>query len=520
MCSHKMHLAAFILTLAVSVGAAPKNPQRIVGGSVTTIGQYPEMASMLINWSGSIFSQACGGSIINARSILSAAHCFFGDVASRWRVRVGSIHANSGGVVHELNLIILHENYITSTLDNDIAILRTSTYIVYNNIVRPAVIAGTAYNLYDNSVVWAVGWGSTSVGGTLSEELRHVQIWSINQATCRNIYSEIGLTVTDNMLCSGWLDVGGRDQCQGDSGGPLFHDRVVVGICSLGHQCALARYPGVNTRVSRYTRWIQANALFKMRIILVLYLIGVAAVVAVPRNPQRIVGGAVTDISRYPEITSLLYSWNGVIFSQACGGTILNQRSILSAAHCFVGDLVSRWRIRVGSSYANSGGIIHGVSNIVLHQKYNIVTQDNDIAILHTVYNIVYNNFVKAASILGPNFNLGYNEEVWAAGWGAVAYNGPPSEQLRHVLVWTVNHTECADRYREVKLDVTPNMLCSGWLDVGGRDQCQGDSGGPLYYNGVVVGIASWGLDCGNPYFPGVNTRVSNYFYWISINII
>lgn len=61
------------------------------------------------------------------------------------------------------------------------------------------------------------------------------------------------------MLCSGWLDVGGRDQCQGDSGGPLIHNNVVVGVCSWGHSCAQPRYPGVNTRVSRYTAWIQAT---------------------------------------------------------------------------------------------------------------------------------------------------------------------------------------------------------------------------------------------------------------------
>lgn len=62
------------------------------------------------------------------------------------------------------------------------------------------------------------------------------------------------------MLCSGWLDVGGRDQCQGDSGGPLIHNNVIVGICSWGNQCALPRYPGVNTRVSRVSAWIVANA--------------------------------------------------------------------------------------------------------------------------------------------------------------------------------------------------------------------------------------------------------------------
>lgn len=62
--------------------------------------------------------------------------------------------------------------------------------------------------------------------------------------------------ITDNMLCSGWLDVGGRDQCVGDSGGPLIHNDIVVGVCSWGYGCGSPRFPGVNTRVSRFTSWI------------------------------------------------------------------------------------------------------------------------------------------------------------------------------------------------------------------------------------------------------------------------
>lgn len=70
----------------------------------------------------------------------------------------------------------------------------------------------------------------------------------------------IGKVITDNMVCVGWIDVGGRDQCQGDSGGPLYHEGNVVGICSWGKECALREYPGVNTRISKFTPWIQVNA--------------------------------------------------------------------------------------------------------------------------------------------------------------------------------------------------------------------------------------------------------------------
>ncbi|XP_013175871.1 PREDICTED: trypsin CFT-1-like [Papilio xuthus] len=250
----------FLIIGLASVLAFPGKQQRIIGGSITTIDRYPFAASLLFSWNLQQYTQSCGGTIITNRAVLSAAHCFYGDSAARWRIRVGSSFANTGGDVHNTAQIIIHPNFDYEHFDSDLAIMRVATPFVYNNRVRAGSIAGVNYNLADNQAVWAVGWGLTAVNGTTSEQLRHVQIWSINQSICKSRYNELGEQITENMLCSGWLNVGGRDQCQGDSGGPLLHNNVVVGVCSWGEKCALARYPGVNTRVSRFTSWIQANA--------------------------------------------------------------------------------------------------------------------------------------------------------------------------------------------------------------------------------------------------------------------
>ncbi|CAD0195002.1 unnamed protein product [Chrysodeixis includens] len=227
-----MRVIALLALCFAAVAAVPKNPQRIVGGSVVNIDHYPSMASLMFSWSSSGHRQACGGSIINNRSVLTAAHCTAGDAPPRWRVRVGSSNANSGGVVHHSQQIYNHPNYNSWNLDNDIAIIRVVSAFSFNNHVRAASVAGSNYNLGDNQVVWAAGWGRTSFNGPSSEQLRHVQIWTVIQNTCNQRYQSIGRSITANMLCSGWLDVGGRDQCQGDSGGPLYHNRVVVGVCS------------------------------------------------------------------------------------------------------------------------------------------------------------------------------------------------------------------------------------------------------------------------------------------------
>ncbi|KAG6458160.1 hypothetical protein O3G_MSEX010714 [Manduca sexta] len=218
------------------------------------------MASLLLTNDFVQWRHNCGGSILNQRNILSAAHCLdrFANQPTRYRARLGSTYASSGGVVLNFVFFIIHSNWNYRTMDNDIALMRTANSISYTNIIQPSSVAGANYIIRDNEPVWATGWGHITPSGPGSEELRHVQIYSINQAVCRQRYVSKAV-ITDNMLCSGLLDIGGRDQCQMDSGGPLYHNGVVVGVCSFGIGCGDPRYPGVNTRVSRYTDWIQRN---------------------------------------------------------------------------------------------------------------------------------------------------------------------------------------------------------------------------------------------------------------------
>ncbi|XP_075982474.1 transmembrane protease serine 9-like [Anticarsia gemmatalis] len=494
-----MRVIVLLALCCAAVSADPLNVERIVGGSVTNINNYPGMAAIL---EAPNFRHTCGGSILNQRSIMTAAHCFRSTATSQYRVRVGSTNSNSGGTVHNINRILIHPNY--QIVDSDIALIRTASNIVYSNSVQASRIAGSNYNLRDNEVVWVAGWGAIHSGGPWSEQLRHVQVWTVNQNVCRQRISAI----TDNMLCAGWLDVGGRDSCQGDSGGPLYHNRVVVGVTSFGSGCADPRFPGVYVRVSRFASWVQNNALkTKMRLFLVLALC-CAAVSAGP-DSQRIVGGSITSINNYPSIVTILYSVNPNLFSQSCGGTILNQRSIMTAASCVRPDNIINYRIRAGSSNANSGGTVYSLSAAFNHPNSGLM--DFDVAVLRTAGSIVYNNVVQPASISGPNYIVGDNEVVWTAGWGSTAVNGPFSEELRHVQVWTINQSVCAERIQAL----TDNMLCAGWLDVGGRDACSGDTGGPLYHHGVVVGISSFGIGCGDPQYPGVYTRVSRFTSWI-----
>nr|XP_049692555.1 trypsin, alkaline B-like [Helicoverpa armigera] len=257
-----MRVITALLASLVAVAAVPTS-QRIIGGSPTTIDQYPSIVALLYASNANVFLHHCGGTLLNNRSIMTSATCTYGDPTSRWRVRTGSSFANSDGNTYGFSAFIYHPNFNSRSMDSDIVILRTSANIPFSNVVQPGSIAGANYNLGDNEVVWAAGFGWT--GDQTSEhpdQLRHVQILSVNQGICRRRHAIGGLMIiTDNMLCSGFLDGGGRGICFGDFGGPLYHHNVVVGISSFRiHGCAHRLFPDVNTRVSRFTQWIIDNA--------------------------------------------------------------------------------------------------------------------------------------------------------------------------------------------------------------------------------------------------------------------
>ncbi|XP_069362520.1 trypsin CFT-1-like [Maniola hyperantus] len=190
---------------------------------------------------------------------MTATYCFIGNniFPTNFRVRVGSINANSTGILHIVAQMIAHPNYNSWNQDNNIGILRTSTIITYNANVRPLPIAGPNYILADYQTVIAIGWGRTTATGVTSEQLRQVEIMTVNQGRCQDIY---GVSfVTPNMLCAGW-PTGGRGSCIADTGSPLIHNKVAVGVTSFTIGCGDANFPAIYTRVSRYTQWIQTNA--------------------------------------------------------------------------------------------------------------------------------------------------------------------------------------------------------------------------------------------------------------------
>jgi len=257
------------------------------------------------------------------------------------------------------------------------------------------------------------------------------------------------------------------------------------------------------------------------------------AAAAEPGTTEKIVGGIMAPAGKFPFQTALIFSGTpegSEHFGQFCGGSLIAQDWVLTAAHCLPNTDPDEVDVFVGSSVLPSGGgspapagaaRIH-VDDIIVHEAYDPATNDNDVALLHLVgpAPAELSTAVTANADLDKQYVVPLGDTV-VIGWGATAEGSGTTPQLMRVWVDIQDTSTCEANYQEVipSIEITDNMLCAG-LPEGGQDSCQGDSGGFLgapLGNGkyVQLGIVSWGVGCARPKLFGVYTRVGNYADWI-----
>ncbi|KAI4458493.1 polyserase-related [Holotrichia oblita] len=331
--------------------------------------------------------------------------------------------------------------------------------------------------------------------------LHAVQVPIVDHSVCTEHYP-YG-KITDRMICAGYLGIGGRDSCQGDSGGPLVVNGVLIGIVSWGFGCADPQYPGVYTDVAYLREWIKRTGVF-------------VAFISPSKANDRIVGGQEVDIADYPYQVALY-----VDGELSCGGSIVNEHLVVTAAHCIHENYT--YAIRVGSSSYKHGGEVYQIDpkNIIAHEKFDSNSTDYDIALLRVSQSLLSENSIAKAvklPVSGQKTDAGVLAKV--SGWGDrqqknfPKFNGNSSDdKLRAVEVPIVEQAECKKRYRSHP--ITDRMICAGYLDIGGKDACQNDSGGPMVVDGVLVGVVSWGSGCADKNYPGVYANVANLRDWI-----
>uniref|UniRef100_A0A2A4JQ92 Peptidase S1 domain-containing protein n=1 Tax=Heliothis virescens TaxID=7102 RepID=A0A2A4JQ92_HELVI len=243
---------------------------RIVGGTEAKPGAWPWMAAIYLH--GSKRREFwCGGTLVGKKHVLTAAHCTRDSKqrpfpARQFSVRLGDVDLAredepSRPVTLRVTAVRAHDQFSRVGFYNDIAILVLSENVQKSKYVIPICLphGELTRQTFDGSVATVVGWGTTRYGGGESSKQLEAKLPVWRNEDCDRAYFQ---PITDTFLCAGYAR-GGVDACQGDSGGPLMlqiNGRwMQIGVVSFGNKCGEPGYPGVYTRVTHYSNWLQQN---------------------------------------------------------------------------------------------------------------------------------------------------------------------------------------------------------------------------------------------------------------------
>ena len=522
--------------------------------------------------------------------------------------------------------IIAHADYDATAIYNDIALIKLSRPINFNNgsedtNVRQVCLSDTDHaqriedSVDDSNKCVFSGWGDTRGNPNYDANyLAYGESGILSESSCKSTFEFLtGQTDTlhsaNSQVCGATANPH-EDTCQGDSGGPLmcrnkaYENYSQFGITSWGFDCG-AGYPGVYARVSYYLDWIQeqilANGGTQQDVddlqINKNYEPGStnnnnnndssteqssteqssteqqssseqASTEAPSGNngypacgvrgdkQSRIVNGEQAEKNEFPWQASLrvgsMYMSPGANF---CGGSVLNKRWILTAAHCIsypnshigvavgwhessgMGDAISQEDAVLGTAFI-------GVSQQIQHPDYNPNTYHNDIALVELTEDIDFSageqSNVRQACIPKPSLDSDITSDIGGdlpeysnnsdsraencivSGFGTQQADDNTSAQwLAYVTTPLIGNEYCDASWGP---DIISSQICamvnnpqSGTVN---KDSCQGDSGGPLVCKKddmgqfMQMGVVSYGATCGSQ-FPAVYTRLSSYVDWI-----
>jgi len=235
----------------------------------------------------------------------------------------------------------------------------------------------------------------------------------------------------------------------------------------------------------------------------------------VAKTGNRIVGGQETMVNEYPWQVGLV-SANGR--QPWCGGTLISNQHVLTAAHCTAGGSTSSIAVILGEHRTDDSSVRRvSISKITDDPLYNSNTLANDYSILTLSEPVEFTAEVAPACMPWDTTETYAGQVATVSGWGTLSSGGNQPTVLHDVDVTVQSNAQCQQAYGASS--ITDVNICAA---DAGKDSCQGDSGGPLVIqeNGryAVIGVVSWGYGCAMAQYPGVYARVTARKDWILAN--
>nr|XP_029718133.1 phenoloxidase-activating factor 3-like [Aedes albopictus] len=254
------------------------------------------------------------------------------------------------------------------------------------------------------------------------------------------------------------------------------------------------------------------------------------------QSKTRIAHGKVAEVFEFPWM-ALLQGFDG---SFHCGGSLIAERYVLTAAHC---NKIRVYSVRLGETdisqkedcirYPDGDEECSAppqdipVEKFMKNRLHSASQKKNDIALVRLQWAAQLSDSVRPICLPLPEVSRKtLPKKMTVSGWGYTEVSKMTSNQLRYASIPIQSLTRCNQTLRRLKTDwsVDQSQICAG-ADDDKADNCHGDSGGPLQYFGktgfVIHGIVSYGVStCGTEAEPGIYTKVSHYMDWIIDNLI
>ncbi|KAA0197131.1 hypothetical protein HAZT_HAZT008994 [Hyalella azteca] len=248
------------------------------------------------------------------------------------------------------------------------------------------------------------------------------------------------------------------------------------------------------------------------------------------RRFRRIVGGEDAEPGEWPWMVVINLSRPGFNETRLCGGSLISDRYVLTAGHCFHAALqmgsvsLSSFTVKVGVVYWNSSVEPISIKAMHIAPLYDDDTLTDDLALVKLATPVVFNETVQPIC-LPERYEDFIGQLASVTGWG---YTTPDAKDYNDILQQTqvevLPQRSCAsilDRQMDA-IERRKGIICAGFED-GRSDACKGDSGGPLMVQTtcnqwLLIGVVSFGESCSVPDRPGLYVDVARYIDWIVAN--